>query len=100
MKPVHEFIRDVHQRVPGYQKFLREHDIRDPSDHPFEKIPLQTKQNYLLKHPIEDLCWNGAIGNCHLIGSSSGFSKSGSVFWPKRPEDEKNYLYSIEKMLV
>lgn len=88
----------VSERVPGYRKFLTAQGAC--ADLPFDQLPLTTKQNYLLNYPIEELCWDGSLGNCHLIGSSSGFSKSGSVFWPKRPEDESRYLESLEGMLA
>ena len=98
MPDVARFALQVSERVPGYQRFLHTQDAS--AAQPFAQLPLTTKQNYLLEYPIEQLCWDGAIGNCHLIGSSSGFSKSGSVFWPKRPEDEIRYLESVESMLV
>jgi phenylacetate-CoA ligase len=98
MNDVKAFSRRVSDCVPGYRGFL-ESQSASIEGH-FEDLPLQTKQNYLLEYPVEELCWNGSLGNCHLIGSSSGFSKSGSVFWPKRPEDETQYLDSLEKMLV
>ncbi|MRR54729.1 MAG: phenylacetate--CoA ligase [Deltaproteobacteria bacterium] len=98
MNDVKAFSQRVFECVPGYRRFLA---TRAASiEGPFAELPLQTKQNYLLEYPMEELCWNGSLGNCHLIGSSSGFSKSGSVFWPKRPEDEKQYLEALEQMLV
>ena len=98
MDNVKDFSQRVFDSVPGYRSFLQSQSASIES--PFEELPLQTKQNYLLEYPIEELCWNGKLGNCHLIGSSSGFSKSGSVFWPKRPEDEIKYLDSLEQMLI
>lgn len=98
MNDVKEFAQRVFECVPGYRSFLE--SSAASIDDPFAELPLQTKQNYLLEYPIEELCWNGSLGNCHLIGSSSGFSKSGSVFWPKRPEDEKKYLDALEQMLL
>ena len=98
MDNVQAFSRRVFDAVPGYRSFLEAHSASIEGT--FETLPLQTKQNYLLEYPIEELCWNGTLGNCHLIGSSSGFSKSGSVFWPKRPEDEIQYLDSLESMLI
>jgi len=98
MNDVREFSRRVFACVPGYRSFLESQAAS--IEGPFEALPLQTKQNYLLEYSIEELCWNGSLGNCHLIGSSSGFSKSGSVFWPKRPEDEIQYLDGLENMLI
>jgi phenylacetate-CoA ligase len=97
MNDLKAFTRQVYDSVPGYRAFLEAQGCSIKGG--FKELPLQTKQNYLLKYSIEELCWNGSIGNCHLIGSSSGFSKSGSIFWPKRPEDEKKYLDSLETML-
>lgn len=98
MESIDSFARQVCARVPGYRRFLAVHGAG--VDTAFEALPLQTKQNYLLEYPIEELCWDGNLGDCHLIGSSSGFSKSGSVFWPKRPQDEAQYLESLERMLA
>lgn len=98
MNDVKEFAQRVCDCVPGYRSFLKNRAASIAG--PFTELPLQTKQNYLLEYPIEELCWEGSLGNCHLIGSSSGFSKSGSVFWPKRPEDERQYLEALEQMLV
>lgn len=98
MESIDSFARQVCARVPGYRRFLAVHGAG--TDTAFEALPLQTKQNYLLEYPIEELCWDGNLGDCHLIGSSSGFSKSGSVFWPKRPKDEAQYLESLERMLA
>ncbi len=96
LNPEH-FYKDVFLKVPAYRDFMGKEC--KSLDIPFNELPLLTKKNYLLEYPIKELCWNGSIGNCHLIGSSSGFSKSGSVFWPKRPEDEQDYIFSLEKML-
>jgi phenylacetate-CoA ligase len=98
MNNVKTFSQQVFDAVPGYRRFME--TSGGSIEGPFEELPLLTKQNYLLEYPIEELCWNGTIGNCHLIGSSSGFSKSGSVFWPKRPVDELQYLESLETMLI
>ncbi|MCQ2074806.1 MAG: hypothetical protein MJY77_06395 [Bacteroidaceae bacterium] len=66
----------------------------------FEDLPVISKQDYLLSYPMEQLCRPGDMDRIHLIGASSGFSKSGAVFWPKRPCDEKAYMESIEAMFI
>lgn len=92
------FSRRVRDCVPAYRAFLEQQQIG--RDAPFADLPLLTKQNYLLAFPTESLCWEGSLDTCHLIGASSGFSKSGTIFWPKRPQDEQHYLEGIEGMLV
>jgi|GEM_PF-6574278 len=93
-----KFIKEVYDKVPAYSNFLNDHS--SGPDSPWESIPLIDKKNYLLSYPLDQLCWNGTLAKCHLIGASSGFSKSGTIFWPKRPEDEKYALEGTEKMLI
>lgn len=88
-----EFAREVHRRVPAYRS-------RVPEVGAWGSLPLLTKRDYLLAHPTVDLCWDGSLAGCHLVGASSGFSKKGSIFWPKRPADEGAYVAAIETMLV
>ena len=90
--------KETLQRVPAYKKFCMERKIDENTD--WNKIPLIDKESYLLKNPVKDLCWDGDLSKAHLIGASSGFGKSGTVFWPKRVEDEKDYIVAMENMLV
>lgn len=96
-----DFYKEVLDEVPAYNaymtKYLQEHPSLTISE--FSDIPLLTKKDYLLEYPIEDLCKRGDFANIHFIGSSSGFSKSGSVFWPKCPADELDYMTGLEAML-
>ncbi len=85
-------------RVPAYRDFLARHGATTQTR--WEDLPLTNKKNYLLAYPTESLCWDGSLIGCHLIGTSSGFSKSGSVFWPKRPEDEGRYIEAVEQALI
>lgn len=71
-----------------------------PPDVSWNDLPLQSKANYLLAHPYEQLIWDSDLSECHFLGCSSGFSKSGSIFWPKRPEDERNYLQGLRQALI
>jgi len=93
-----EFILEVASRVPAYSDFLKSNALH--VEHGFESLKLTNKKNYLLQYPIEQLCWDGNIKEAHIFGASSGFSKSGTIFWPKRPQDEANYLEAVEASLV
>ena len=93
-----ELFKQVREKVPAYAEFCKLNNIKqNPS---WEEIPLTDKPSYLLKFPLENLCWDGDLTRAFLIGASSGFGKSGSVFWPKRAIDEKNYLEIVENMFV
>ncbi len=91
------FFQDVKENVEAYQDFLRKQGATDIKK--WEDIPLTTKQTYLLNYPIEKAVRKGNVDKCSLIGASSGFSKTGSVYWLKGPEDEERYLGIIEETL-
>ena len=93
-----KLLADAWTRVPAYRAFLNSRGAGP--DTPWAEVPLTTKKNYLLVNEVADLCWDGTLAGCHLIGASSGFSRAGSVFWPKRPKDEQSYVEGIETMLV
>lgn len=92
------FVAEVARRVPAYQRFLEQQGVT-PTDS-WEALPRTTKANYLLANPTPELCWDGTLRGAHLIGASSGFSKAGAVFWPKRPDDEQHYIDGLERMFV
>lgn len=98
MKNPFEFYDGVMKSVPAYKNFIETH-INISELKRFEDIPFLTKKNYLLEYSVEELCRQGDFSRIHFIGSSSGFSKSGSVFWPKCPEDELDYMNGLENML-
>lgn len=101
MKEPFDFYKELLVEVPAYNDFINNYFKNNPSAKidSFSDIPLLTKKSYLLEYPIEDLCRKGDFNKIHFIGTSSGFSKSGSVFWPKRPEDELDYMNGLENML-
>ncbi|MCQ2342321.1 MAG: hypothetical protein MJZ75_02345 [Paludibacteraceae bacterium] len=90
-----ELAHDVWQQVPAYRGL-----VGSTMPERFEDLPIINKHNYLLTYPMTELCRPGSMDEIHLIGASSGFSKTGAVFWPKRPCDEKDYIQSIENLFV
>lgn len=91
---VTEFATKIRDNVKAYRKMTPDWS----GD--FNDLPLLTKSNYLLSYPMEELCEDGELDKIHLIGASSGFSKTGAVYWPKRPQDEAGYMQDIETMFV
>ncbi len=88
---------DVKKHVPAYKKFLTENKATDIKI--WEDIPMMNKENYLLKYETPETVREGEIGKCFLIGSSSGFSKKGTVFWLKEAGNEEAYLNAVEESL-
>ncbi|MGH3936311.1 MAG: phenylacetate--CoA ligase family protein [Pseudonocardiaceae bacterium] len=76
--------------VPAYRTFLAEHGI-DPAavrtTDDFRTLPLLTKDNYLRRHPLAQLCRGGELVGCDMIAVSSG-STGEPTFWPRSVADE------------
>ncbi|MGH3792577.1 MAG: phenylacetate--CoA ligase family protein, partial [Pseudonocardiaceae bacterium] len=86
--------------VPAYRVFLAEHDV-DPaavctiSD--FRMLPLLTKDNYLRRHPLAQLCRKGQLAGCDMIAVSSG-STGEPTFWPRSVADELTVATRFEQV--
>src|SRR5690348_4318065 len=60
--------------VPAYQAFLREHGIEPSAIRrfaDFQQLPLVTKQNYVTRYPLAELCRGGSLASCDFIAVSS-----------------------------
>ena len=101
--PRDEAVRLFHEvttRVPAYRTFLVEHDvdpltIRGFAD--FERLPVVTKQNYLQRHALPDLCRDGRLDDCDMIAVSSG-STGTPTFWPRFVADELGIARRFEQI--
>ena len=86
--------------VPAYRAFLAEHGLSPEaiiSLDDFLCLPPLTKQNYLLKHPLPDLCRNGRLEACDMIAVSSG-STGSPCFWPRFLTDELAIAVRFEQI--
>ena len=86
--------------VPAYRAFLSEHgieaaDIKNFED--FQKLPFVTKDNYILRHPLADLCRDGKLNACDMIAVSSG-STGKPTFWPRFLSDELSIATRFEQV--
>jgi phenylacetate-CoA ligase len=76
--------------VPAYSLFLTEHGV-DPatilSFADFRRVPPVTKQGYVQRHPLHQLCRDGQLEACDMIAVSSG-STGEPTFWPRFITDE------------
>ncbi len=90
----------VSTTVPAYQTFLQEQHI-DPASiqtfEDFQKLPLVTKKNYILRHSLPDLCRNGQLEQCDMIAVSSG-STGNPTFWPRFLTDELQIATRFEQI--
>jgi phenylacetate-CoA ligase len=92
--------REVADCVPAYKDFLKEHHIDAALIQTFEefqKLPLITKENYLQRHPLADLCRYGKLETCDMIAVSSG-STGKPTFWPRFFADELQIATRFEQI--
>jgi phenylacetate-CoA ligase len=86
--------------VPAYRAFLAEHGVnpaavRDADG--FRALPLLTKDNYLRRHPLAQLCHGGQLSGCDMIAVSSG-STGEPTFWPRSVADEFTVATRFEQV--
>ncbi|MFC3893995.1 phenylacetate--CoA ligase family protein [Lentzea rhizosphaerae] len=90
------------QTVPAYGKLLQENGI-DPATittfEDFQRLPLLDKANYHERHPLPELCRDGALSGCDMIAVSSGSSGRPTI-WPRSLEDELHVARRFEQVLV
>lgn len=95
-----ELFHQVAQRVPAYAAFLAEHGV-DPASittpEAFRRLPQVTKQSYLTRHTLADLCWDGQIAGRDMIAVSSG-STGKPTFWPRALADELQIATRFEQV--
>lgn len=95
-----DLFHDVVASVPAYKELLREHGI-DPatiqSIEDFYDLPLLTKENYLRRYPLAQLCRDGKLESCDTIAVSSG-STGQPTFWGRFFADELEIAVRFEQI--
>lgn len=92
---------DASQRVPAYKNFLKKHKINPVSVKTivdFVRVSPTTKENYVEKYSLEDRCWDGNLGDMHMISTSSGTTGK-PHFWPRDLLTEIEGAYAHELIL-
>jgi phenylacetate-CoA ligase len=95
-----DLFRDVATTIPAYESFLTENEI-DPTSiqtfFDFQNLPLITKDNYLRRHSLPNLCRHGQLSSCDFIAVSSG-STGQPTFWPRFITDEFQIATRFEQI--
>jgi phenylacetate-CoA ligase len=95
-----ELFQTVVATVPAYQAFLAERGI-NPAEvqttAAFQRLPLLTKENYLKRYPLAQLCRNGQLERCDFIAASSGSTGQPS-FWARFVADEFQIATRFEQI--
>jgi phenylacetate-CoA ligase len=92
--------QNVAATVPAYRDFLASANINPEAIQTFEdfqKLPLITKENYLRRYPLPQLCRQGKLESCDFIAVSSG-STGKPTFWPRFISDELQIADRFEQI--
>ena len=91
---------EVVQNVPAYRAFLTQQGISYNSIQTIEdfvNLPFITKNNYISRYPLFQLCRNGQLEQCDMIAVSSG-STGKPTFWPRFFTDELQIATRFEQI--
>jgi len=95
--------KNMSQRVPAYQDFLKNHNINPKKVKIFrdlENIPSIDKDNYLRKYPLEMLCWDGKFGNGSWVISTTSGSTGTPYYFPRQESQDQQYAVTAEQYLL
>ncbi len=86
-------------RVPAYKDFLRQQSISPASIrtwNDFTKLPPTSKENYLQRYPLPELCWDGVLADRpHMIASTSG-STGEPFYFPRSQAQDDQFALTAE----
>jgi phenylacetate-CoA ligase len=92
--------RRVADTVPAYRDFLQRHGV-SPGDVTslagFRRLPMVTKENYLKRYPLAELCRTGRLEDCDIVAVSSG-STGTPTYWPRSFLDEVHLTARFEQI--
>ncbi|MGE5660506.1 MAG: phenylacetate--CoA ligase family protein [Actinomycetota bacterium] len=95
-----DLFQSVAATVPAYQFFLAEAGIKPESIQTladFQTVPMVTKENYLRRYSLPQLCRQGELDCCDTIAVSSG-STGQPTFWPRFFSDELQIATRFEQI--
>jgi phenylacetate-CoA ligase len=95
-----ELFHNVAANVPAYKAFLTQNGINPTSiqkSADFQTLPPLTKENYLQRHSLAELCRDGKITSSDFIAASSG-STGKPTYWCRFFTDELEITTRFEQI--
>jgi len=89
-------------RVPAYARFLRAnmtHTGKSYTDAFWDKIPCISKDTYLRKYPLPDVCWDGKLTEKQMIISATSGSTGEPFYFPRTHTQDIQYAAVAELYL-
>lgn len=88
--------------VPAYARLLRTRGIRRGtihSDRDFSLVPIISKDSYLRKSTLPDLCWEGELAADQVTISATSGSSGEPFYFPRTHEQDMQYAALAEMYL-
>lgn len=93
---------DMSVHVPAYRKHLSALHIappKKPGMTDFLRAPVISKDSYLRKYPLADLCWKGSLVGVPRILSATSGSTGAPFYFPRSHEQDMQYAAVAEMYL-
>lgn len=94
--------KEMEARVPAYSHLLREHGIRRgkiKNQNDFSHAPIISKDSYLRKSTLPDLCWDGKLTAAQMVISATSGSSGEPFYFPRTHEQDLHYAAVAEMYL-
>lgn len=81
-----KLFHETSRRVPAYKDFLKKHDIKHEAIKTwkdFQNVPPVSKQNYLRKYNLEELCWDGTLQKKSFVFTATSGSTGEPFYFPR-----------------
>lgn len=98
-----KLFKEMSSRVPAYKEFLKENKINPKDIKSFKDlylVPAVSKESYLKKYNLEDLCWDGSFSNTSWVIASSSGSSGEPFYFPRTKEQDLLYSLTAELYLI
>lgn len=91
------------EQVPAYKDFLKRQGIRHQTVKvidDFTKVPPLSKDNYLRKYPLPQLCWQGKFNSRHWVVATTSGSTGEPFYFPRQEQQDEQYALLAEMYLL
>jgi phenylacetate-CoA ligase len=92
-----EVFRRAAARVPAYRVFLAGAGIDPAAVRAVGEVPTISKESYLRRHPLAELCLDGSLAGCDTVAVSSG-STGVPTYFPRGWRHEAEVVWRFEQV--
>lgn len=98
-----KLFNEMSRRVPAYRDFLKKNSIdagKIKTIADFKQVPAISKDSYLKKNDLQNLCWDGVFSDCQWDISSTSGSTGVPYYFPRQDDQNAQYALLAELYLL